>query len=175
MSSVLVHVRSWWRDRVVGPKLPTYDRACEELGGVPWRPKPEATDRWFIADVHALTRSGSLPVLDYAPAALPAGDTASFVLKKPISDATKMSLLGGSALIVIVACLVSLLSGTSASHPTVAASPPVQAEPVLLAAVTPAPSAAPVMTRSSAPRALVAVHAHAGLAKRHVAARHRRR
>lgn len=61
-------------------KLRTYDAACEELGGRPWLPMPEATDRWFLADARSFT-----------PPSLPAiPDTAAFDLKKRMSLTTKL-------------------------------------------------------------------------------------
>lgn len=173
MFNLFQPVRRWWRERIVGPVLPTYDRACEELGGVPWRPKPEATDRWFISDAQALKRSGSLPALD-------ALSTDSYVLRKSLSEATKLLLLGGSALVVIVACVISLATSplTSAQPATLSsANASTPAAPVLLAAVTPVPTSAAtgLVPKSSAPHALAVAHPHLAITKRHVAARHRRR
>jgi hypothetical protein len=180
-SSVLSQVGRWCRDQIVGPQLPTYDRACEELGGVPWRPKPEATDRWFIVEPPTRTRLATPPPIPSAAlkmAPLPFADSAAFVLKKSLSEGTKLTLLGGGALAVIVICVLSLLGGTTAPvQAAIISGAPTAAAPILLAAVTsaPAPFASSIAAKSSAPHALAAVRAHAAPSKRHVAARHRRR
>lgn len=187
MSSVLSQVGRWCRDQLVGPQLPTYDRACEELGGAPWRPKPEATDRWFIVETPVRSRRASPPPIPRSAlipppspsAALlppaPNPDDAAFILKKSLSEGAKLTMLGGAAAAVIVVCLSSLVGGRAPSTPPalIGSAQPASA-PVLLAAVTQpiAPPASTIVTKSSAPRSAIARHA-AG--KRHVAARHRRR
>ena len=62
------------------PKLPTYDDACEQLGGRPWLEKPD-TDRWFLADARFATPSGGVAAL---------AETGSFDLKKRMSLSTKL-------------------------------------------------------------------------------------
>jgi hypothetical protein len=186
MSSVLSQVGRWCRDQIVGPQLPTYDRACEELGGAPWRPKPEATDRWFIVETPARPRRASPPpiprsaLLPPPPSAAllppaPSPDDDAFVLKKSLSESAKLTMLGGTAAAVIVVCLLSLVGGRAASTPpALIGNTQAASAPVLLAAVT-QPIASPasiVAVKSSAPHATLAHHA---AAKRHVAARHRRR
>jgi hypothetical protein len=77
--------------------LRTYDAACEELGGRPWLPMPDATDRWFLADARALT-----------PPSLPAiPDTASFDLKKHMSMTTKLIIV---AVVLFAAVVVVALN-----------------------------------------------------------------
>ena len=49
-TGVFGRVRRIWRDKIAGPTLRTYDAALEELGGQPWRARPDATDRWFLPD-----------------------------------------------------------------------------------------------------------------------------
>lgn len=71
-------------------KLPTYDDACEQLGGRPWLDKPE-TDRWFLADAAALV-SAPPPAYEI---------TASFDLRKRMSLATKLAILAVVALAAI--------------------------------------------------------------------------
>jgi hypothetical protein len=79
-------------------KLRTYDAACEELGGRPWLPMPEATDRWFLADALALT-----------PPSLPAiPDTAGFDLKKRMTLTTKLIIVAVALLAAIVVVAVHL-------------------------------------------------------------------
>ena len=89
------------------PKLPTYDDACEQLGGRPWLDKPEATDRWFLTDAKSLLPPSSLspPGLAEARAATPSGGVAAlselsgaFDLKKRMPRSTKL------AIVAIVAC-----------------------------------------------------------------------
>lgn len=63
------------------PKLPTYDDACEQLGGRPWLEKPEATDRWFLADAKALLP----PPLSEI--------TGTFDLRKRMSLSTKLAIV----------------------------------------------------------------------------------
>lgn len=43
-------MRRFWRNKIAGPSLRTFDGALEELGGQPWRARPEATDTWFLPD-----------------------------------------------------------------------------------------------------------------------------
>ena len=84
-------------------KLPTYDDACEQLGGRPWLEKPEATDRWFLADATSLltaTPSGGVAALVEL--------TGSFDLKKRMSLSTKLALLAIAVLGAIVVIVVNL-------------------------------------------------------------------
>src|SRR5207244_42103 len=102
-----------------GAKPPTYDAACEELGGAPWRPMPEATDRWFLPDPKTLN-GGKLPTLDKLPVIADKPPTLeSFVIKKPMSDTSKLMLLGGGALTAIALTVVGLVAPArvSASRP----------------------------------------------------------
>jgi hypothetical protein len=82
------------------PKLRTYDAAVEELGGRPWLPMPEATDRWFLADAASLTTPPSLPGLPDA-VVVPLPEEALYDLKKRMSVTTKLCIL-------VVAILVSI-------------------------------------------------------------------
>lgn len=79
-------------------KLRTYDAACEELGGRPWLPKPEATDRWFLADARAVTPL-SLPALP---------DSGLFDLRKRMTMTTKLLILGAVLLAAIAVVAVNL-------------------------------------------------------------------
>jgi hypothetical protein len=110
MSTYLNRIRRAWSDHVVGPTLQTYDAACEQLGGAPWRPLPEKTDTWFLNKPESANGSVKLPALD----------TGAMMLKRPMSDRTKMALVGGGAIVVIALCLVALSGGSRA----VAASSP---------------------------------------------------
>jgi hypothetical protein len=93
-------------------KLPTYDDACEQLGGRPWLEKPEATDRWFLADAQSLMGAAPLsaPGFAEARAATPSGGvavlseiTAAFDLKKRMSLSTKLAIV---AIVAIAAFAV---------------------------------------------------------------------
>jgi hypothetical protein len=87
------------------PKLPTYDDACEQLGGRPWLEKPE-TDRWFLADaqslaeIRAATPSGGVVALSDI--------TAAFDLKKRMSLSTKLVIVAIAALAAIAAVAANL-------------------------------------------------------------------
>jgi hypothetical protein len=48
MARIVDGLLRFWREHVRGPQLQTYEAACEELGGVPWRPFRDSTDRWFL-------------------------------------------------------------------------------------------------------------------------------
>jgi hypothetical protein len=129
--AVLDRARRLWRDKIAGPTLRTYDAACEELGGEPWRELPEATDRWFLAD-----RPKSL---------VSRPDSADFDLRRHMSDATKLALLAGAALLVIIGVVAALalpsVQPTRPPAPMVTSAPaPTIAEPSLIA---PPPGAAP--------------------------------
>ena len=192
MPNVLARIQRFWRDQISGPELPNYDAACEELGGRPWIMKPDKTDRWFVgapAEPAAAAARTSSPEVYFA---LTTGDIS---LTRTMSEGTKLLLLGGSALAVIVACVISLASagpGTNAtvsSGATPAAAIPVAtstSEPTTALSAansTPAPPAAV----PAAPRAALApvprTGTHAAVrgsgedvrsSKRHVLARHRR-
>jgi hypothetical protein len=47
MPRFLERLRDFWSEHIVGPQLRTYDAACEELGGAPWRDAVD-TESWFI-------------------------------------------------------------------------------------------------------------------------------
>jgi hypothetical protein len=192
MPGILSRVGRIWRNHIAGPKLRTYDAACEELGGAPWRQVPEATDRWFLADQRPKSSTGpkdtitdKVPTLD------------SFVIKKPMSDGSKMMLLGGAALTAIALAVVGLVAPSRApSLPAAVVAPPIPAPattaPAIATPTTAAPSvvasraaaptvATPVLAKPSAPvvttRATVAptVTRPNAAAKRRIAlARHRR-
>lgn len=80
-------------------KLRTYDAACEELGGRPWLPKPEATDRWFLADAKSFTPPASFPAIP---------DTGAFDLRKRMTASTKLFIAGAALLAAIAAVAVYL-------------------------------------------------------------------
>jgi hypothetical protein len=80
------------------PKLPTYDDACEQLGGRPWLDKPE-TDRWFLADARVPTPPDGVAAFHDI--------TASFDLKKRMSLATKLAIFGVAVLCAIVAVAIN--------------------------------------------------------------------
>lgn len=91
------------------PKLPTYDDACEQLGGRPWLEKPEATDRWFLAD------ATSLMGLAEARSATPSGGvatlsevTGAFDLRKRMSLSTKLVIVAIAAFAAIAAIAANL-------------------------------------------------------------------
>ncbi len=74
------------------PKLRTYDEAREELGGKPWLPKPDRTDRWFLVEARV------------APPPIPMAaivDTDVFDLKKRMTLSTKL-------IIVVVVLFVAI-------------------------------------------------------------------
>lgn len=75
-----------WRNKIAGPSLRTYDAALEELGGEPWRARPEATDRWFLPDRTA-------PVARPPSIETRAFDTGAVDLRPRMSVMTKLVIL----------------------------------------------------------------------------------
>lgn len=85
-------------------KLPTYDDACEQLGGRPWLDKPEATDRWFLADAKSLLTPA--PLLSSELSEI----TGAFDLKKRMSLSTKLAILAFAVLGAIAAITINLVT-----------------------------------------------------------------
>jgi hypothetical protein len=181
MSTVLTHMRRIWRDHIAGPTLRSYDEACADLGGVPWRPAQE-TDRWFlVARPESLSQSQPvLPSFDK----LATLDTGTIRLKRTMTERTKLLLLAGAALLVIGVCVVLLSGGTRAVSPSVASSvtqPSGNTQPAAIArpatAAAPARIAPPVdALRVPAPPAVTPqAGSRLALAKRHIVARRHRR
>lgn len=194
MLHVLARIQRFWRNQISGPELPNYDAACEELGGRPWILKPDKTDRWFVgtpAESVATAGRTSSADLHMAPA------TGDISLTRTMSERTRLALLGGSALAVIVACVISLAHNgprtavsSSLATPAAATLPVTTSTPKSMAV---APVADPFAATSEVPfapgpRAALAAVARTGAhvaaargnggelrsSKRHVLARHRR-
>jgi hypothetical protein len=178
LSTVFARVRRVWRDKVAGPTLRTYDAACDELGGEPWRPVPEATDRWFLAD-----RPKSLVGKSPSAPQLPTMDTASFDLRRHMSDATKIALLAGASLIAIAVVVFALTHGSAHAQTTSQAALPATATPAaavtspaavvkppVAAVTTPVAAVAPTI----APAPSIKLARASVFAKRHFAHRRRR-
>jgi hypothetical protein len=144
LSRVLDRVRRVWRDKVAGPTLRTYDAACDELGGAPWRQLPEATDRWFLAD-----RPKSLAGTSASAPQPPTLETGSFDLRRRLSDSTRLVLLAVAALIAIVVVMFALTSGSTHVTPAPAA-PIVTAPSTVPAAVTPPAVGSPTVKPADA-------------------------
>ncbi|HXU71468.1 MAG TPA: hypothetical protein VN947_19180 [Polyangia bacterium] len=85
-TGVFGRLRRFWRDKVASPSLRTYDAAVEELGGQPWRARPEATDRWFLPDRTA-------PVVRPPSVETRAFDTGAVDLRPRMSLPTKLVIL----------------------------------------------------------------------------------
>jgi hypothetical protein len=100
-------LRRFWRDRVAGPQLRTYDAAREELGGVPWR-NFNSTERWFIPVGGAGAESSPLTL-----------DTSALLLTRPtLLERVKGKekwFVGGAAACVIIVCTIALSSRSAAS------------------------------------------------------------
>ena len=167
LSTVFARARRLWRDKVAGPTLRTYDAACDELGGEPWRPLPEATDRWFLAD-----RPKSLVGKSPSAPQLPAMDTASFDLRRHMSDATKLALLAGGSVIAIVVVVFALAHGSAPAQTMTQAALPATTTPVTTTPVTTTPVAALAPPIAAAPSIKLARASF--LPKRHFAHRRRR-
>ncbi|MGZ3427003.1 MAG: hypothetical protein ACXVCV_10165 [Polyangia bacterium] len=150
-----------WRDKVAGPTLRSYDAACDELGGAPWRQLPEATDRWFLVD-----RPKSLAGRNASTSPPPTMETTgSFDLRRRLSDSTKLALLVGAALLAIVVVVFALAQGSTR---VAAAAAPIVTTPAPVATPVVAPVAATVVAPTVKPaRGPVA-------AKRHFAHRRHR-
>lgn len=183
---VIEGIRRAWRDHVAGPQLRTYDMACEELGGAPWRARPDATDRWFIANRAEAPMDHQSTI-----------DTGVISLKPTMRRTTKLLVAGaiGLAGVGLVAVLSSGGAAVQPAHAPAAAveassavAAPAPAAPAMDTVATPrAPAVAPAPTAPTA-RTVVAPpltpHAHAhphtrahgqAPARRHHVARHRRR
>jgi hypothetical protein len=137
---VLTLLQSWLRrarERVWGRPPPEFDRAVEELGGVPWRAFG-ATERWY------------LPVADEGPVARPGTvDSAALVLARPPLLGRAWRWLGGaSAAVLALVVLVALVGGSTPAAAVVATPPapavapsPVAPPPVATPSVAPTPKA----------------------------------
>ncbi|HUS68179.1 MAG TPA: hypothetical protein VMZ28_26780 [Kofleriaceae bacterium] len=146
----------FWRDRVLGPKLRTYDAAREELGGVPWRAHTN-TERWF------LTASPT------PPTGATTMDTGALILSKPgfgeLLRGKGMILAGVGAGFVVLICAFALSGGKSAPAAAIAAAAapaptPAVAAPVAAAVPAPAPAVAPAKVTVPAVAPVKAVSAH---------------
>jgi hypothetical protein len=150
-------MRRIWREHIAGPTLRSYDEACEELGGVPWRPAQDETDRWFLTTrPHPVI---TLPSVDK----LATLDTGAISLKRTMSDRMKLIFLGGAVLLAIGITAMVLARGARAARPeraTVTPATTVAPAPATTATVTavvtppsaralalPAPIAPPVAVR----------------------------
>ena len=171
MSTVFGRLRGVWRDHIVGPRLRTYEDARADLGGMPWRTAQD-TDRWFLVG-RPDTLSQKLPSADK----LATLDTGSISLKRTMSDNTKLLFLGGSALLVIVLCIISLAGGAHAAPPTAIAMLTPTAASTTAPAIAPASPTAVIVAAprsSSSVQALFGAHSKPGAKKHFVARRHRR-
>lgn len=140
MGKFLEAVRTFWRDTMRGPKLRTYDAAREELGGMPWRPFNDATERWFLP--------ASPPPL---PARALAIDTGALIVRPSLRESLRGKsryLVAASVAVIVIGAGVVVSSSTSAAPrpaaPVEAVAP--AARPVAPAEAAPAPvePAAPV-------------------------------
>ena len=159
LARVFERARRVWRDKVAGPTLRTYDAACDELGGEPWRALPEATDRWFLAD-RPPSFVGRVPGAPEPSTP----DTGTFDLRRRMSGATKLALLGGLALVIIAIAASALATASpaaSSAAPLVTApvAAPVAAPPAHVA-LPAAPVAAPPASIPPPPGARAASPAH---------------
>jgi len=157
MANLLGRIGSFWRARIGSAAPRTYDAACEELGGVPWRMKPEATDRWFLH--HRSEGEDDRPeTLDVPP--LPSIEATMHLRRR--SARRKLVLAGSAAVVVIVGCVITIASGTYAHSalplPTAALTPAVSTQAsdstalpatALVSPSTPSPSLSAVHQPSS--------------------------
>jgi hypothetical protein len=136
------------RDRILGPKLTTYDSACEELGGVPWRTFGQ-TEKWFVGDQ-----------VDAPPPPVPQDgiDSAELVIGRGLSRSTWLWIGGGAAIGGAILIAVALAAGGSAPAPGAtapavtarAASAPAATAPTSASPTSAPVAAGPVITSSSA-------------------------
>ena len=109
-----------WRGRLTGPQLRTYDEACDELGGVPWR-RADATDKWFIAEPNGELALSPLG----APASAPTAsflDSGSFKIARPLLSPTSWAVGAGIALTVSIIVIAQAVAAAPATP--VAVRPP---------------------------------------------------
>lgn len=137
-------LRRLWREYVVGPRLRTYDVACEELGG-PWRPSPDATDRWFVGHPPEPPLE-SRPLLD-----------STFIALAPRLPISTKLLLGGALLSLLGLVLLAASGGTVGKPPDrVKVASPLVAPPRPAPVAPAAQQASPVL--SFAPELIVRHH-----------------
>ncbi len=137
-------VVGFWRDKVRGPSLRTYDASVEELGGAPWRDKGD-TESWF------LTERGT-----DRPATL---DTNALKIWKPslidrMRQSPRLAWASGGlfSLLMLFILIRSLSTGpTAQAAPLRAVAPPVAVAPQ----AAPAPSATVALPAQPAPQAAV--------------------
>ena len=160
---VIDGIRRAWRDHVAGPRLRTYDAACEELGGAPWRALPEATDRWFIANR-----------VEPTPDVQSTIDTDVISLRPKRSATTRLLVVGGVALFAIALAVELLGMGGGARFAPAAVAPmaaaPAPAAPTPAAPAPTAAAPAPVRT-TSATAAPLPVRTHRAAASSSAATR----
>lgn len=146
MPAFVERMRRLWTEVIAGPELRSYETACEELGGVPWR-TVQKTERWFIAQTAS---PPPLPAgaLDSAALILPRTTLAS-LLRGPL-----VFILGGAALLALVIGAIALSSGGTAHAAQLAVAsrgaPPPRATPPVSSSPAPA-GAVMIARRATAP------------------------
>ena len=135
-----------WHDRIWGPKLQTYDKSRETLGGAPWRAFKN-TEHWFLPPAAPPEAMAAAMVGDSLTL-----DTGALMLARPsllerLPKPSKSTWLAGAAALMVLALGILVCSGSKSSAPAALASAPlVQAPSVALAQAVPvvAPAPAPV-------------------------------
>jgi hypothetical protein len=130
----------FWKDRVVGPRLGSYDRSVEELGGVPWIAKGD-TERWFLPPTGNTDKPATL-------------DTNALRIWSPtiidrLRQSPKLSILGGGVVsfLLVFTLIKSFSTGSTAQAapvaPRAAVTQTIAPAPVPAPAADPAPISAP--------------------------------
>jgi hypothetical protein len=146
------------------PRLPNYDRACSDLGGVPWR-RFEHTEQWFIP-----TPTANLPADSWTPSVEPID------LNPPTNVSLKPQLplhviVGAGGIVAVLALLAFVFTRAPSHHDVASASS--SAAPV--AAVAPvAPSAQPAIVSEPVAKHVKPKKQREHTAKRHLAKAHHR-
>ncbi len=139
-----------WHERIWGPKLQTYDKSRESLGGEPWRAFKN-TERWFLPPTPTPT---AVVAGDARPATL---DTGALLLERPsllelLRKPGKSTWLAGAAALMVLALGILVFSGSKSSAAVaMAGAPGLQAPPAATAQAAPmvAPAPAPVAEAAS--------------------------
>jgi hypothetical protein len=134
------------------PRLPNYDRACSELGGVPWRPF-DHTEKWFIAtpttSLDADLRAPSVDSLEVQAGALD--------LKPPLP----LRMIAASGLVLGFVLLAVLLTRGPSHHELASVVTPPSPVASVAPVAPPAPPSEPVAKHARAKKVHVAKHHYA--------------
>jgi hypothetical protein len=108
---------------ILRPRLPNYDRARSELGGMPWR-RFDHTEKWFIAT----------PTTNLDELLAPSGDAVDLQAGVSLKPQLPLRMIAGAGATVLGFILLAVLLTRAPSHHEVAS---VAAQPAPVASVAP--------------------------------------